>query len=85
MATLRKAWEELQSARNTAAGDYINNEISESHVADLTQRAEAAVTSAERTLREADSKARLIEQQAAEIYKRSQSLLDRLGEKNADN
>lgn len=85
MATLRKAWEVLQSTRNTTAGDYINSEISESHVADMTQRAEAAVTSAERTLREADSKARLIEQQAAEIYKRSQALLDKLEQKNEDN
>jgi chromosome segregation ATPase len=85
MVTLRKAWEELQSARTTAAGEHIKSEISGRHVADITQRAEDMVTGAESAMREVDSKARLIEQRVAEVYKRAEALLDRLRDKNEDN
>jgi chromosome segregation ATPase len=84
IATLKSAWEEFQSARNTEARDHIRSEIDESQIADITGRAEAAVRSAESAVGEADSKARMIERQVAEVYKRSESLLDRLSAKDED-
>jgi len=84
-ASLRTAWQELQSARNTEAGHYIRSEISESQINDITRRAEAAVGSAENAVGKADSKARLTERQVAETYKRSQALLDRLQAQDENN
>jgi hypothetical protein len=84
-ASLRTAWQELQSVRSTEAGHYIRSEINESQINDITWRAGAAVGSAENAVVKADSKAWLIERQVAETYKRSQALLDRLQAQDENN
>jgi chromosome segregation ATPase len=85
IAALRNAWNELQSGRNTEVGDHLRSEINESRIADMIGRAEAAVRSAENAIGEADSKARMIEQQVAEVYKRSQALLGKLRANDQNN